>query len=79
MAHQDMLGYEVSIGDFVCGPYNNELGIFKVIDLTPKMIKVQHYKGKTARSIRAAYARDIIKLTDEQAKSIVFAVVKGTL
>ena len=76
MIHLDMLGYEVVLDDYVCGPYNNVLGIFKVIDLTPKMLKVQHFKGKTYRSIRAAYARDVIRLTDEQAKAIIYKVIK---
>ena len=76
MIHLDMLGLEVSDGDYVCAAYNYKLTIFKVVDLSNKMIKIQPLQGKTARSIRAVYARDIIRLTDDQAKAIIYKIMK---
>jgi len=76
MIHLDMLGLEVSDGDYICAAYNYKLTIFKVVDVTNKMIKVQPLQGKTRRSIRTTYARDIIRLTDDQAKAIIYKVIK---
>jgi hypothetical protein len=77
MTHLDKFCAEVDVGDYVCGSYSNGLAVFRVVDITPKMIKIQHYLGKTERSIRSCYARDVIKLTELQEQSLLMEVLKG--
>lgn len=58
-AHVDLLGREISVGDFVVAPYHNGLNIYSVFKLTPKMIKISKIGGSSGRSI---YAKDSLKV-----------------
>lgn len=40
MNHIDKFGKPISVGDYVLYPYNNELAVGKVIDCTPKMVRI---------------------------------------
>jgi hypothetical protein len=78
--HIDKLGFEVAVGDFVCGYYGNNIEFFKVVKLTPKMICLHYYKAKprkgAAPRLHRRYAQDMIKLSEEQTKRLVFKVLQ---
>lgn len=79
MEHFDKFDAKVSVGDYVLGAYGNMidgLGVFEVIDVSPKMIKIRYIKGKTNRSIKQVYARHMIKLSKLQEKSMLMTVLR---
>ena len=40
--HRDIFGRDLQVGDFVASPYwNTNLGIFAVVKLTPKMLRIR--------------------------------------
>lgn len=76
MKQVDMLGFEVAADDYVCGNYAaNEVGVFRVLRLTEKMLVLVHYKADTGfqkgkpREHRR-YATELIKLNDEQLEGL---------
>lgn len=76
MKQVDILGFDVAAGDYVCGNYgSNELGIFRVVKCTAKMLVLIHYKADTGFQRRKPrqhrrYAKDMIKLSSDQVKAL---------
>lgn len=64
IVHKDILGTEISIGDFVISSsYNARLGMFKVDKLTAKMVKITSIKRKNTVN---RYPTDMVVITKEQ-------------
>jgi hypothetical protein len=45
--HKDILGQDLSIGNYVAVPYRNDLHVCIIIKLTPKQIRIRPLKHKT--------------------------------
>lgn len=59
-----MLGRNIKVGDFVVAcAYGNDLGVYSIVRLTPKMIRVKQLKGRRERPL---YPSQTVKLTDEK-------------
>lgn len=69
--HLDILGQELRVDDFVAYPSSsglgrNQLKIGKIIDITPKMVKVVHIQRRSVYEAKATtrYPADCIKLDE---------------
>ena len=59
--HQDIFGRKLAVGDFVAAPYwNSNLGVFSIIKLTPKMVRLRRIGG--SRGEKTAYPVDVVKV-----------------
>ena len=79
MIHLDKLGFELKSGDFVCAHYagfRQGLGIFKITGITPKMIRLINLETKNNKA-HLRYARDTVRLTSMQVKSLLFTALKN--
>ena len=80
MSHLDMLGVEIAAGDFVVGSYNNMqsgIAIFSVERLTPKQVILKKCGAKSPLAVLRFYAKDLVKLSDDQTQKLLFKVIKG--
>ena len=77
--HIDMVGAEIYEGDFVVGSYGNGSGIaiYIVVSIAPKTLSLRKYDVKKPRQDRR-YAKDLVKLNDEQTKNMLFNVIRIT-
>ena len=58
--HNDIFGRLIQIGDVVAAPYwNKNLGIFSVVKITPKMIRLRMIGSKSEKT---AYPVDVVKV-----------------
>ena len=58
--HTDIFGRKLAVGDFVAAPYGNtSLGIFSIVRLTPKMVRLKRIGGRTEKT---AYPVDVVKV-----------------
>jgi len=69
--HTDVLGQSLKVNDFVAYPSSSGLGrnrlkVGKIIDLTPKMVKVVHLQRRSVYEAKATtrYPNDCIKLDE---------------
>ena len=69
--HLDILGQELKADDFVAYPSSsglgrNQLKIGKIVDLTPKMVKVVHMQRRSVYEARITtrYPADCIRLDE---------------
>lgn len=78
--HIDMVGAEIYEGDFVVGSYGNGSGIaiYIVIKAAPKTLSLRKYDVKRPRTLPRRYAKDLVKLNDEQTKNMLFNVIRIT-
>jgi hypothetical protein len=73
--HHDIFGRLLQVGDFVAAPYwNRNLGIFSVVKLTPKMVKI---KRIGARAEQSAYPVDVIKVDGPEVTCYILKNSKG--
>ena len=63
---EDLFGQVISVDDFVIGGQRNELAIYKVMRITPKMIRIVniHAKTKAARAGILRYAGELFKIDE---------------
>jgi len=70
ITHTDVLGQDLKIDNFVAYPSSsglgrNQLKIGKIVDLTPKMVKVVHVnKRQYEAKITTRYPNDCVRLDD---------------
>ena len=58
--HFDIFGRLLQVGDVVAAPYwNSNLGIFSVVKLTPKMLRLKRIGSRVEKT---SYPRDVIKV-----------------
>ena len=81
--HLDVLGQSLKVDDFVAYPSSsglgrNQLKIGKIVDLTPKMVKVVHLQRRSVyeAKITTRYPADCIRLDD---KLITLYILKSDL
>ena len=62
--HTDLFGQPVDIDDFVIGGQGHELAVYKVIRITPKMIRVAKVGAVTtsAKKGKLRYANELFKI-----------------
>ena len=74
-----MVGAEIYEGDFVVGSYGNGSGIaiYIVIKAAAKTLALRKYDVKRPRGDRR-YAKDLVKLNDEQTKAMLFKILQAT-
>ncbi len=59
-----MLGRDIKVGDFVIAcAYGNDLGVYSIVRLTPKMVRVKKLKSQYDRPL---YPAQTVKITDEK-------------
>ena len=64
ISHKDLLGRDLEIGNFVvASTHGNDLGVYSIVRMTPKMIRVKKLKQKYDRPL---YPTQVVKLTDEK-------------
>lgn len=68
-SHADILGQDLKVDDFVAYPSSsglgrNQLKIGKIVDITPKMVKVVHMKRRSVyeAKVTTRYPADCVKL-----------------
>lgn len=68
-SHADILGQALRVDDFVAYPSSsglgrNQLKIGKIVDITPKMVKVVHMKRRSVYEVKVTtrYPADCVKL-----------------
>lgn len=73
---QDFFGQDIEIGDFVLGAQGHELQIYKVIKITPKMIRIVNINAQThkAKKGKLRYAKELAKV---DGKLATFHVMKS--
>ena len=71
ITHSDILGQELKVNDFVAYPSSsglgrNQLKVGKIVDLTPKMVKVVHMIRRSVyeAKITTRYPNDCVRLDD---------------
>lgn len=75
ISHKDLLGRDLEVGNFVvASAYGNDLAVYKIMKMTPKMIRVRQLKSKYDKPI---YPAQSIKLTDE--KELTMLILKEEL
>ena len=72
MTHLDILGQELNVDDFVAYPSSsglgrNQLKVGKIVDITPKMVKVVHMKRRSVYEAKSTtrYLADCIRLDSQ--------------
>lgn len=70
--HTDILGQSLRVDDFVAYPSSsglgrNQLKVGKIVDLTPKMVKVVHLQRRSVYEAKATtrYPKDCVRLDDQ--------------
>ena len=63
----DLFGQEVGPGDFVLGGAGHELAVYKILRVTPKMVRIAKITAKTKKAKKGAlrYSNELFKI-DEQ-------------
>ena len=71
ITHSDILGQELKVNDFVAYPSSsglgrNQLKIGKIVELTPKMVKVVHMQRRSVYESKTTtrYPKDCILLDE---------------
>ena len=72
----DYLGQEVNPGDFVVGATGHGLAIYKVLRITPKMVRIVSITAKTDRAKKGKlrYANELLKVEE---KIVTFHLMKS--
>jgi hypothetical protein len=72
ITHTDVLGQSLKVDDFVAYPSSsglgrNQLKIGKIVDFTPKMVKVVHLQRRSVYEVKVTtrYPKDCIRLDDQ--------------
>ena len=72
ITHTDVLGQSLKVDDFVAYPSSSGLGrnrlkVGKIVDLTPKMLKVVHLQRRSVyeAKITTRYPDDCVRLDDQ--------------
>ena len=62
----DLFGQEINVDDYVIGGQSNELAIYKVMRITPKMVRIVniHAKTKSAKKGKLRYAGELFKIEE---------------
>lgn len=64
VSHKDLLGRNLSVGDFVvASTHGNNLGVYSITRLTPRMVRVKKLKKSYDRPL---YPEQVVKLIDEK-------------
>ena len=73
---EDYLGQIITPGDYVIGATGHGLAIYKVLRLTPKMIRIVSIKAKTtqAKKGKLRYANELLKVEE---KIVTFHLMKS--
>ena len=63
----DLFGQEVAIGDYVLGGQGHELALYRVLKVTPKMIRIAKLTAKTAKAKKGKlrYSNELFKIKHE--------------
>jgi len=72
----DFLGQDVQPGDYVVGATGHGLAIYKVIRLTPKMVRIVSITAKTHTALKGKlrYANELLKVDN---KIVTFHLMKS--
>ena len=72
ITHTDVLGQSLKVDDFVAYPSSsglgrNQLKIGKIVDFTPKMVKVVHLQRRSVyeAKVTTRYPADCVRLDDQ--------------
>ena len=62
----DLFGQEINVDDFVIGGHGHELAIYKVLRVTPKMLRIVDVDAKTksAKKGKLRYAGELFKIEE---------------
>lgn len=64
ISHKDLLGRDIKVGDFVvASTHGNDLGVYSITRMTPKMVRVKKLKKSYDRPL---YPEQVVKLVDEK-------------
>lgn len=71
----DFFGQPISTGDYVIGAQGHNLAIYKVLRMTPKMVRIAKITAKTAKAKKGAlrYANELMKVDE---KLVTFHLMK---
>ena len=71
----DLFGQSINPGDFVVGAQSKILSVYKVLKITPKMVRVMNIKAKTkaAKKGTLRYSNELLKI---DAKLVTFYLMK---
>ena len=73
--HHDIFGRLLHVGDPVAAPYwNSSLGIFSIVKLTPKMIRLRKIG---TRMEKTAYPVDVVKVDGPEVLCYILKNSKG--
>lgn len=72
---EDLFGQAISPGDFVVGAQSKILSVYKVLRITPKMVRVVNIKAKTntAKKGTLRYSNELLKIDE---KLVTFYLMK---
>ena len=72
----DFLGQEIIPGDFVLGATGHSFAIYKVLRITPKMVRIVSIKAKTSYALKGKlrYANELLKVEE---KIVTFHLMKS--
>lgn len=72
---EDLFGQSINLGDFVVGAQSKILSVYKVIRITPKMVRVMNIKAKTHSQKKGTlrYSNELLKIDE---KLVTFFLMK---
>ncbi len=71
----DLFGQTVDIGDYVLGGHGHELSVYKILKVTPKMVRIAKINAKTraAKKGKLRYSNELFKIDE---KLVTFFLMK---
>ncbi len=71
----DLFGQTVDIGDYVLGVHGHELSVYKILKVTPKMVRIAKINAKTraAKKGKLRYSNELFKIDE---KLVTFFIMK---
>jgi len=72
----DLFGQPINAGDVVIGGQGHELAVYRVLRITPKMVRIASVKAKTdaAKKGKLRYSNELFKVDD---KLVTFYLMKS--
>jgi len=63
----DLFGQPVDIGEYVVGGQGHELAVYRVLKITPKMVRIAKVNAKTDRAKKGAlrYSNELVKVDEK--------------
>jgi hypothetical protein len=71
----DLFGQKVEVGDYVIGGHGHELSVYKIIRITPKMVRIVNINAKTRTGLRGQlrYSNELFRIDE---KLVTFYLMK---